>query len=1649
MTEDITGLTAGVYTVLISNIYGCSFTDTYTVNTIPDITPPAIICPPAFSQNPDANCEIIIPDLVALASATDNCGPVTIVQNPVQGTIISGASGGQIIVVTLTATDASGNIAQCDVTITVGNNTPLAADDNISTNENTPVLIPVLLNDNFGCDGPSIGTITITIPPANGIVTVDDGGTPNDPTDDQILYTPNSGYNGMDSFNYSICDSDGDCSEATVEITIIGVNDPPVTFNEYVQMCQGTAYSGNVLINGDFDPDGTALTAITVPVAGPSNGTITILPNGDFTYTPFAVYSGNDMVIVSICDAGIPGVECTNDTIFITVDALIIANAGADLEHCNTTSVNLSGNDPLPGTGNWTLISGPNVPVISPANSSVVVVNGLIASVTPYVFEYTITNSTCVSSDQLVLTNYELPTTAIAGNNQDVCAALPASVTMNANTPVTGIGTWAQLSGPGIAVIADPNNPATLITGLIQGIYVFEWTISNGVCAPSTSSMQVSIAQPVTAFAGNDATICETQAVYTLSAATATNYLSLLWTSSGSGTFNNSSLLNPDYTPSAADISSGSIILTLNATGNVPCAGNSDQMVLNISRQVAANAGNDDSICETQVSYVLASATASNYASLQWTSSGSGSFSNPGILNPVYTPSAADISAGNVDLILTAYSFAGCVDVSDTITLTIAGQVSASAGPDDIICETLGLYSISGASATNYSSITWTTSGSGTFNNPGLVNPVYTPGIADIISGSVTLQFLATGVSPCVDVIDAMTLNISRQSTADAGPDEIICETQVDYTLASAVATNFTSLLWTTSGTGTFNDATIVNPVYTPSPADITTGNIILTITTTSLAPCSDVTDAMILTIVGNATADAGPDANACMNTPFTITGATANNYSTLVWTHNGTGTLTGSNSINPTYTPAGGESGPIILTLKAYSIGACADSAQDQMMLMIYPLPTAVLSGGSIVCENDTVNLHVTFTGNSPWNLTYTNGTTSTTINNITSNPFTFSVVAPAGSTTYSLVALSDVYCSATSAQLSGTALIIGNPVPVTDFTANSACVGDTTYFVATGAYMSSITSMIWNFGDGTYGSFNTGGSTYHIYQAYGTYTVTLTVADSVGCSYTTSHNVGVRPPPMAFFNSSSPQCAGSPIVFTDLSSNPSGQGYIQQWAWDFGDGTPVQTIVFPASPNLSHSYTNAGVYTVTLLITNSLGCIDSYSSNVSVLSHPVADFTFTSNCVNQITQFTDASLTNGIAQVSSWIWNFGDPLSGTLNTSALQNPQHIYTTAGTYSVMLIVSNAGGCYDTTYKTVTVNPAPVAEFIYSAGCVNAPTYFWADSTLMDINAIAAYTWNFGDGGTSNSRNTQHTYLAPGNYMVTLSIQDTVGCSGSVSHNIIVTVPPVAHFSANIDNCSGQPVQFTDLSTSVAGYNSLWVWDFGDGTSQSIAFPNNPNVTHAYTLTGTYFVKLTVTNNLGCSSYETKTIVIASGPQADFMYAGRCQGSPVSFTDISTAASTIAINAWAWNFGDPTSGINNSSALQNPSHVYANPGNYTVRLITWSNSGCSDTVTKTVVIRALPPVDFTTQGSCQNTSVLFTPGAVININTIATWFWQFGDGGTSTLTSPAHIYASVGNYTATLTITDTAGCSNTINRPISIVPAPVVNFTVHYTCLQPE
>ncbi|MCK9579856.1 MAG: PKD domain-containing protein [Methanoregula sp.] len=309
--------------------------------------------------------------------------------------------------------------------------------------------------------------------------------------------------------------------------------------------------------------------------------------------------------------------------------------------------------------------------------------------------------------------------------------------------------------------------------------------------------------------------------------------------------------------------------------------------------------------------------------------------------------------------------------------------------------------------------------------------------------------------------------------------------------------------------------------------------------------------------------------------------------------------------------------------------------------------------------------------------------------------------------------------------------------------------------------------------------------------------------------------------------------------VQFADLSTKTP-----TSWAWSFGDGS-TSTVQNP-----SHTYSAAGSYTVTLTASNAGGSNtvsqSAYITVTETATAPVASFVsaVTTGTSPLTVQFADSSANSP----TSWAWSFGDG-----DTSSVQNPSHIYTASGSFTVTLTSTNSAGSdtvSETAYITVT-EVEPVTSFTANFTYGMAP--FAVQFNDTSTNTPTSWTWVFGDGGTSYEQNPVYEYTDAGNYTVTLTAANSVGSDTNYTSayiNVDAATAPVASFMADVRTGSSPfTVQFTDTST----YNpTSWYWSFGDGSTST-----EQNPAHSYSYTGSFTVSLTA-SNLGGSQTSSSS-----------------------------------------------------------------------------------------------------------------------------------------------------------------------------------------------
>lgn len=558
------------------------------------------------------------------------------------------------------------------------------------------------------------------------------------------------------------------------------------------------------------------------------------------------------------------------------------------------------------------------------------------------------------------------------------------------------------------------------------------------------------------------------------------------------------------------------------------------------------------------------------------------------------------------------------------------------------------------------------------------------------------------------------------------------------------------------------------------------------------------------------------------------------------------------------------------------------------------------------------------------------------------------------------------------------------------------------TTLFFSLAPNTSSFDNITWSFGDGGTSSASAPSHTYSVAQ---TYTVSVTIEQD-GCEASATDTISVQANPQASFSLvyNPDNCAPLEVQFINESVGDTAQ---YQWLWDFGNG--ITSSQHTPSNILFEQGLNDTTYTISLSVAG--GCENSQSTEtILVQPRPTALFgsDYDQYCSGDTIYLSNNSFGN--AETFEW-W-----IEGALISNDSTPPLYVYLTSVTDSVevCLITTNECGA-DTLCRQIVVNPTNVEAFFNTDPtpvCVFDTVCFTNFSTFN-----AGIYYDFGDGNTSSDPNPCHVYEEPGQYKVVLK---AFGCGfDSATATVNVLPVPEADFSHNGVVCAGAPLIFTDNSTGAVNYQ----WDFGDTSVSTLISPS-----HIYDTPGNYSVSLTVTSQNGCQDITNSTVVVAALPTAGFSFSDPlCAGDQIAFLN----ASSPDVISCAFDFED-----GNNSASCNPAHTFQTPGTYLVSQTVTNNFGCKDTVGLPVLVLTVPDATFDFQylmsDSCSPSIIQF-----INGSTNADgYLWDFGDGTTSTETSPIHNYNQPGTYQVTLTAVKDSICENTLSKNLTIFETPL-------------
>ncbi|HEY8734847.1 MAG TPA: PKD domain-containing protein, partial [Puia sp.] len=321
-----------------------------------------------------------------------------------------------------------------------------------------------------------------------------------------------------------------------------------------------------------------------------------------------------------------------------------------------------------------------------------------------------------------------------------------------------------------------------------------------------------------------------------------------------------------------------------------------------------------------------------------------------------------------------------------------------------------------------------------------------------------------------------------------------------------------------------------------------------------------------------------------------------------------------------------------------------------------------------------------------------------------------------------------------------------------------------------------------------------------------------------------------------------------------------------------------------------------------------------------VSIAATPI------SGCAPLAVSFT-GSATNS---PTSYSWNFGGvPPNVSPAGSTSSNTAALYSTPGTYTVTFTATNASGTSAPATKTITVYPAPNADFNVdkTTGCfpttVNFTNISSAGGPPGPVGTIVGWIWDFGDGNLdSTNYNPSHLYQFGGSFPVTLAVRNNFGCSGKASVKNVsqaITLAPgvFPDFSTAINSSCTLPVATSFTNQTTGPPNLSYVWDFGDASPPD----NTVSPNHNFAAAGTYTVQLVANSSAGCSdTLRTPVTISANGNVSDFTGAGNvCINSQANFVNTSAPSPTSA----NWDYGDGSS--SNSISGQ---HTYSIAGTYT-------------------------------------------------------------------------------------------------------------------------
>ncbi len=789
-------------------------------------------------------------------------------------------------------------------------------------------------------------------------------GTFSDPTSQITSYTPSDADTAAGSvvLNISTTAHNGACNSINEGFTLNISNAPFIDAGAGVAVCANNAnvplmasvnsvtatYQWSTSGSGTFDTP-NALTANYTPSDADTTGNPAIITLNISTTAQGNCNSVNDDIAITITDA--PTVDPgSNVTVCADNPSTVLAGAST-----NAGGISWS----YPGTdGGFALTTDPTTtftagPLDTAAGSAVLTLS-------------TTGSTGCLEVSDNITVTINGGIYVDAGDPQIVCADSP-NIVLNGNVwgLTTSSGSWSS-DGSGTFM----PNPTTLNAtympspaDTVDGSIILTLTsTNNGDCNAVSDNMTLTINPGIYVNPGAGSTVCANNANIALSGGVFFGANTGSWSSSGDGTFSpNINDLSATYLPSVTDTGNGNVTLTLTSTGNGACMAVSESIIITITDAPYITPLANEEVCANNAVLAITATDNSIASAYQWSSSGSGTFSDPTSQITSYTPSDADTAAGSVVLNISTTAHNGaCNSINEGFTLNISNAPFIDAGAGVAVCANNANVPLMASVNSVTATYQWSTSGSGTFDTPNALTANYTPSDADTTGNPaiITLNISTTAQGNCNSVNDDIAITITDAPTVDPGSNVTVCADNPSTVLAGA-STNAGGISWSYPGTdGGFALTTDPTTTFTAGPLDTAAGSAVLTLSTTGSTGCLEVSDNITVTINGGIYVDAGDPQIVCADSPNIVLNGNVWGLTTSSgsWSSDGSGTfMPNPTTLNATYMPSPADTvdGSIILTLTSTNNGDC-NAVSDNMTLTINPGIYVNPGAGSTVCANN-----------------------------------------------------------------------------------------------------------------------------------------------------------------------------------------------------------------------------------------------------------------------------------------------------------------------------------------------------------------------------------------------------------------------------------------------------------------------------------------------------------------------------------------------------------------------------------------------------------------------------------------------------------------------------------------------------------------------